>query len=68
MAEQNLKALKTLVISMGIVMMVGMIVVAAAVAMKMKPGASAVQCAGGEVNLTGRGRMNQCDPDHAPYT
>jgi hypothetical protein len=67
MSEQNLKALKTLVISMGVVLVIGFLVVGASIWMKMKgraPGAIAAasrempaNCPGGTIDLKGRGRI-----------
>lgn len=65
MSEQNLNALKTLVISMGIVLIVGFLFVGAAVWMKMKAppaGAASVgdlpaNCPGGTLDLKGRGQV-----------
>ncbi|MDX2074048.1 MAG: hypothetical protein SFX19_06765 [Alphaproteobacteria bacterium] len=66
MSDKNLNALKTLVISMGIVLVLGFLVVGAAVWMKIKGPPSSVaasgsalpaQCPGGAVNLKGRGQI-----------
>jgi len=66
MSEQNLNALKTLVISMGVVLVLGFVVVGAAAWMKMKgaPAISATSkvglpadCPGGDLNLAGRGKI-----------
>jgi len=66
--EKNLTALKTLVFSMGIVLVIGFLVVAASVWLKMKAGSPAAKsavaggvlpanCPGGTVDLKGRGHV-----------
>lgn len=68
MAEQNLKALKTLVISMGVILVVGFFIVMAAAWAKMKaatvPSGAKTEvgvpadCKGGEIDVSGRGRLS----------
>lgn len=58
--EKSLTALKTLVVSMGIVLVVGFLVVMAAAWMKMKATSAqtvASNCKGGDVDLKGRGTV-----------
>lgn len=66
MTERNLTALKTLVISMGVVLVVGFLVVGIAIGVNMKAdgllpmahkGALPAQCPGGAVDLKGRGQI-----------
>lgn len=67
MAEQNLTGLKTLVISMGILLVIGFLAVMAGAWMKLKAGTAPegktlsanipANCPGGEVNLQGRGQV-----------
>lgn len=63
MSDKNLNALKTLVISMGVVLILGFVTVAAAVWMKMNSGTGMQQggipanCKGGDLDLKGRGHI-----------
>lgn len=62
MSDKNLTALKTLVISMAVVLVVGFVAIIAAVGLKMKDelksgGAIPANCAGGTLDLKGRGQI-----------
>jgi hypothetical protein len=80
MSDKNLNALKTLVISMGVVLILGFVTVGAAVWMKMKASPSGMvasnngvgaknafpsECAGGEIDVKGRGQLVDTSVDGA---